>query len=137
MPLAHHFVALICRDLGRAPLRISRQAAETLRRHDWPGNIRELRNVVERAIIMSKGDRLRLDRVMSESHLVESTSAASGATEDDFLTDAEMRELEKANLLKALRQAKWRISGESGAAELLELKPSTLTYRMRVFGIEN
>jgi len=134
--LAHHFVALICRDLGRAPLRISRQAAETLRRHDWPGNIRELRNVIERAIIMSKGDRLRLDRVMSESHLVESTSAASEATEDDFLTDAEMRELEKANLLKALRQAKWRISGESGAAELLELKPSTLTYRMRVFGIE-
>jgi transcriptional regulator with GAF, ATPase, and Fis domain len=136
VPLAHHFVALICRDLGRAPLRISRQAAETLRRHDWPGNIRELRNVIERAIIMSKGDRLRLDRVMSESHLVESTSAASGATEDDFLTDAEMRELEKANLLKALRQAKWRISGASGAAELLELKPSTLTYRMRVFGIE-
>ncbi len=136
VPLAHHFVALICRDLGRAPLRISRQAAETLRRHDWPGNIRELRNVIERAIIMSKGDRLRLDRVMSESHLVESTSAESGATEDDFLTDAEMRELEKANLLKALRQAKWRISGDSGAAELLELKPSTLSYRMRVFGIE-
>ena len=136
VPLAHHFVALICRDLGRAPLRISRQAAETLRRHNWPGNIRELRNVVERAIIMSKGDRLRLDRVMSESHLVESTSAESGATEDDFLTDAEMRELEKANLLKALHQAKWRISGAGGAAELLELKPSTLTYRMRVFGIE-
>ena len=136
VPLAHHFVALICRDLGRAPLRISRQAAETLRRHDWPGNIRELRNVIERAIIMSKGDRLRLDSVMSESHPVESTSAASGATEDDFLTDAEMRELEKANLLKALRQAKWRISGAGGAAELLELKPSTLTYRMRVFGIE-
>jgi PAS domain S-box-containing protein len=136
VPLAHHFVALICRDLGRAPLRISRQAAETLRRHDWPGNIRELRNIIERAIIMSKGDRLQLERVMSASHPVASTSPESGVTEDDFLTEAEMREREKANLMAALRHAKWRISGEGGAAELLGLKPSTLTYRMRVFGID-
>ena len=47
-----------------------------------------------------------------------------------------MREREKANLLAALRKANWRISGDGGAAELLGLKPSTLTYRMGVFGIE-
>ena len=47
-----------------------------------------------------------------------------------------MRDREKANLLAALRQAKWRISGDGGAADLLGLKPSTLAYRMRVFGIE-
>lgn len=136
VPLAHHFVALICRDLGRAPLRIGRQAAETLQRHDWPGNIRELRNVIERAIIMSKGDRLQLERVMSAPTPARPTSRVTGTTQDDFLTDAEMRERDKANLLTALRQAKWRISGDGGAAELLGLKPSTLAYRMRVFGIE-
>ena len=47
-----------------------------------------------------------------------------------------MREREKANLLAALRQANWRISGDGGAADLLGLKPSTLAYRMRTFGIE-
>ena len=67
--------------------------------------------------------------------------ATSGApaeepAEGELLTDAEMREREKANLLVALRMADWRISGEGGAADLLGLKPSTLAYRMRAFGIE-
>ena len=63
-----------------------------------------------------------------------------GATKDEPLgdelrTDAEMRELEKVNLLVALRMSRGRISGDGGAADLLGLKASTLTYRMRVFGI--
>jgi len=136
VPLALHFVRLICRELGRAPLRIGRKDAETLQRHDWPGNIRELRNVIERGIIMSKGDRLRLEGVMSASRPPTAAALAAEADEEDFLTDAEMREREKANLLAALRRAGWRISGDGGAAELLGLKPSTLTYRMRIFGIE-
>jgi len=136
LPLARHFVTLICRELGRAPLRIGRQDAERLQRHDWPGNIRELRNVIERAIIMSKGDRLRLDGVMAVSKTGKSPAPATEPDDEEILTDAEMREREKANLLAALRQAKWRISGDGGAAELLGLKPSTLTYRMRIFGLE-
>ena len=55
--------------------------------------------------------------------------------ESDFVTDAEIRELEKANMIAALRHVNWRIWGDDGAAELLGLKPSTLTYRMKVFGI--
>jgi PAS domain S-box-containing protein len=136
VPLAHHFVTLICRELGRPPLRISGQDAERLQRHDWPGNIRELRNVIERAIIMSKGDRLRLDSVMTGSKLARSSTPDTAPDEGEILTDAEMREREKTNLLAALRRANWRISGDDGAAELLGLKPSTLAYRMRVFGIE-
>ncbi len=136
VPLSQHFIKLICRDLGRAPLRLGRQATEMLQRHDWPGNIRELRNVIERAIIMTKGDRLRLELAMQDSRPAASSSLPPAAHDDHFLTDAEMRLQEKANLIVALRQAKWRISGEGGAAELLGLKPSTLTYRMRTFGIE-
>jgi transcriptional regulator with GAF, ATPase, and Fis domain len=136
VPLAHHFVTLICRELGRTPLRISGQDAERLQRHNWPGNIRELRNVIERAIIMSKGDRLRLDTVMAGSKLARSSTPDTAPDEGEILTDAEMREREKTNLLAALRRANWRVSGDDGAAELLGLKPSTLAYRMRVFGIE-
>jgi transcriptional regulator with GAF, ATPase, and Fis domain len=53
----------------------------------------------------------------------------------DFVTDAEMRDHEKANLIAALRHADWRVWGQDGAAELLGIKPSTLTYRMKVLGI--
>jgi PAS domain S-box-containing protein len=136
VPLSQHFIKLICRDLGRIPLRLGRQAMETLQHHDWPGNIRELRNVIERAIIMTKGDRLRLELAMRDSRPIAASSLQPEAHDDHFLTDAEMRLQEKSNLIVALRQAKWRISGEGGAAELLGLKPSTLTYRMRTFGIK-
>jgi PAS domain S-box-containing protein len=135
-PLARHFVELICREQGRVPLRIGSQTAATLQRHDWPGNIRELRNVIERAIIMSKGDRLRLELAMSASKSVAASPSAAAPADDRLFTDAEMRERERTNLLVALQQANWRISGDGGAAELLGLKPSTLAYRMRVFGIE-
>jgi len=135
VPLARHFVALISRELGRAPLRIGRQESEVLERHDWPGNIRELRNVIERAIIMSKGERLRLELTMGAQKSKATGTANDEPSEDDLRTDVEMRELEKANLLVALRMAKGRISGDGGAADLLGLKPSTLTYRMRAFDI--
>jgi len=136
VPLAQHFVELVCREQGRPPLNIGRQAIATLQAHDWPGNIRELRNVIERAIIMSKGERLRLDLAMGESRPATPDSANSLSAKKRLYTDAEMREREKANLLQALHQANWRISGDGGAAELLGLKPSTLAYRMQGFGIE-
>jgi PAS domain S-box-containing protein len=136
VPLAHHFVELICREQGRTPLGIGRQAASKLQAHDWPGNIRELRNVIERAVIMSKGDRLRLDIAMPDARPAEPGSTDSMSSEEHLYTDAEMRQREKANLLLALRQSNWRISGDGGAAELLGLKPSTLAYRMQGFGIE-
>jgi PAS domain S-box-containing protein len=134
IPLALHFIGLICREQGRPPLNIGRQAIGTLQSHDWPGNIRELRNVIERAIIMSKGDRLRLDLAMVESK-PESGSPTPPTAEGEILTDQELRELERANMLAALHKTSWRISGDGGAADLLALKPSTLAYRMSVFGI--
>jgi transcriptional regulator with GAF, ATPase, and Fis domain len=63
-------------------------------------------------------------------------SAATDQPDDDFLTDAEMRDQEKSNILNVLRLTSWRVSGDGGAAELLGLKPSTLAYRMRTLGIE-
>ena len=134
LPLASHFVEEICGDLGRPALRIGRQASEVLRQHKWPGNIRELRNVIERAIILSKGERLELTLPSSKPTAI--GSEPTDQANDDFLTDTEMREREKANLLNVLRLTKWRVSGDGGAAELLGLKPSTLAYRMRTFGIE-
>ncbi len=132
VPLAQHFISLICRELGRPPLRMSRLNAQALLKHGWPGNIRELRNVIERAIIMSKGERLRLELSLPTPKTGAPVAAES---DEDFMTDAELRCLEKANLLSVLRLTNWRVSGNGGAAELLGLKPSTLSYRMRIFEI--
>jgi PAS domain S-box-containing protein len=134
IPLAQHFVDIICREQGRPSLNIGRQAVATLQAHDWPGNIRELRNVIERAVIMSKGERLRLDLAMVAARPV--TADVTQAAAGEILTEADLHEHEKANMLTALTRTGWRISGEGGAAELLGLKPSTLAYRIQVFGIE-
>jgi PAS domain S-box-containing protein len=136
-PLAAHFLEIVCKELGREPLRMTRQQLRTLRSHHWPGNIRELRNVIERAAISSSGSRLRLDLALAP--LPEPTPAPAGAHpagEAAFLTESELRAFEKANLVTALQRSNWQVWGDDGAAALLGIKPSTLTYRMKRFGIK-
>jgi transcriptional regulator with GAF, ATPase, and Fis domain len=136
-PLAEHFLTRSCVDLGREPMRLSNQQVKQLMRHGWPGNIRELRNVIERAVILSNGGRARLDLAMPDDSEPDpiATAVPLQPNEGDFVTDAEMREREKTNLVVALRHANWRVWGPDGAAALLGIKPSTLTYRMKIFGI--
>lgn len=131
--LTRHFVDIACKDLRRRCSNITRQHIAILEAHDWPGNVRELKNVIERAVILSPGDRLRLDLVMQPEQVP--AVAQSTSETGEYLTEDEFRNLEKANLISALSAADWRISGEGGAAALLGLKPSTIAYRMKRFGI--
>jgi PAS domain S-box-containing protein len=134
VPLAAHFISSFCKELGREPLAITKRQADLLKGQRWSGNIRELKNVMERAVILSHGKRLSLDLSSTDSggSVDVSTSRMDVA---GFVTEGEFRELEKNNLIGALRQAGWRISGPGGAAELLDIKPSTLAYRMKAFNI--
>ena len=91
--------------------------------------------MIERAVILSKGSRVRLDLAMPRDPSNLAPVESGTGDQADFVTDTEIREREKVNMLAALRHANWRIWGNDGAAELLGLKPSTLTYRMKVFGI--
>lgn len=136
-PLSQHFLDLSCSELGREPLRLTRQHVDGLMRHDWPGNIRELKNVLERAVILSSGRQLRLDLALPEDGegRPQARALPAQAGVGNFLTEAELREQEKANMLAVLDSANWRISGPDGAAERLGVKPSTMAYRMKVFGI--
>lgn len=139
LPLTQHLLEQICCSMGREPLAISRGQGELLQSLPWPGNIRELKNVLERAVILSKGSRLRLDLALPG---VEGTPTIQRSVERvslpgaDFVTDSEFRDKEKLNLIAALEHAGWRISGKGGAADLLGIKPSTLTYRMKSLEIE-
>jgi transcriptional regulator with GAF, ATPase, and Fis domain len=136
-PLAEQFLARTCAELGRDPMRLSKQQVQRLTRHRWPGNIRELRNITERAVILSTGNRARFDLAMPDDTGTPSEVTMEPAPPEgvEYVTDAEMRARERINLIAALRHADWRVWGPDGAAVLLGIKPSTLTYRMKVLGI--
>ncbi len=136
-PLAAHFLQQICRELGRESPRMTQAQLSVLKQQEWPGNIRELKNVIERAVISSTGGRLRLDLAIPNVPSGEALPAESTSDEvSEYLTIAEFKQLEKANLTAALRHADWKVWGPNGAAELLGMKPSTLTYQMKQLGIE-
>jgi transcriptional regulator with GAF, ATPase, and Fis domain len=130
--IASHFLEKTCQQFGHRPLTLSKQQAALLKRYDWPGNIRELKNVIERAVILSRGKVLRLDLAMSD---ILSTADAEVQHRDpgasQLLTELELRDLERKNTLLALNLADWRVSGPNGAAKLLGVKPTTLADRMR------
>ncbi len=135
-PLAFHFLEKFCRELGREPLRMTQHQISTLQQQEWPGNIRELKNVIERAVISTTGSRLRLDLALSNAPAaIRSPTELAKQDMSEFVTIEEFKELEKANLTAALRHAGWKTWGPGGAAELLGMKPSTLAYQMKVLGI--
>jgi transcriptional regulator with GAF, ATPase, and Fis domain len=107
-----------------------------MKSYSWPGNVRELKNVIERAVILSPGKSLRMDLSMPElkSDDEPATPVEPGGAE--LMTEKEMREFQKTNLIKALEQADWKVSGNGGAAELLGVRPTTLADRVRTLKIK-
>jgi len=135
LQLAQHFLEQTCSEFGREPFKLTKTQAASIEAYDWPGNVRELKNVIERAVILSKGNTLRLDLSLPQVDRESVTTAASAAVEGRVLTEKQMRELQKQNLIAALKQTDWRVSGKGGAAELLGIRPTTLADRIKSFGI--
>ncbi len=136
--LAAHFVELLVKELGCPKPRLTRAGIETLQNYDWPGNIRELRNVVERAVIFARGGALDFD-VRWTGSSVDLTSFERldiDQAEPEYLTDVEIRRRERENLFVVLQRTGWKIKGVNGAAELLGLKPTTLISRMEKMGLK-
>ena len=134
--LAQHFLEQACKDFGRAILTLTRGQAENLRAYNWPGNVRELKNVIERAVILSQGKVLRLDISMSHLRADTREPVETADAPADILTDKQIRELQRSNLLRALERSNWKVSGAGGAAELLGVRPTTLADRMRTYKIK-
>ena len=134
--LAQHFLEQTCKDFGREALTLTRAQTVNLRDYQWPGNVRELKNVIERAVILSQGKVLRLDLSMPDLKPETDEAQESEAVSADILTDKDIKNLQKSNLIKALRQTNWRVSGAGGAAELLGVRPTTLADRMRTYKIK-
>ncbi len=134
--LAQHFLERACHDFGRPVLALTRAQANNLLDYDWPGNVRELKNVIERAVILSPGNVLRLDLSMPHSRETRRENPVPAAKRiTGILTEKEMRDFQKQNLVAALQETRWRVSGPDGAAELLGVKPTTLADRIRAYGL--
>jgi transcriptional regulator with GAF, ATPase, and Fis domain len=135
--LAAHFLERASQAFGHRPLTLSKQQAALLKQYTWPGNIRELKNVIERAVILSQGKVLRLDLAMATilEHDAETSATSAAASGDRILTEDAIDELIRRNTVAALRTANWRVSGPKGAAKILGIKPTTLADRMKKLGI--
>jgi PAS domain S-box-containing protein len=134
--LAQHFLEQTCKDFGRDALTLTRAQAVKLRAYAWPGNIRELKNVIERAVILSPSKVLRLDLSMPGFPLADVAPGDAAPTTGGVLTDQEMRDFQKRNTVMALELSDWKVSGEGGAAELLGVRPTTLADRIRAYKIK-
>lgn len=133
--LAREFVRRFAEQHGCAQPTISASDLERLRSAPWRGNVRELANALERAVITAEGKRLNLDRALPAS--VPLPNERPAPITDRIYTQRELRELEVANIRRALLAAGGRVSGTDGAAALLHLKPSTLSSRMKALRISS
>ncbi len=124
--LAFHFLKKNSKKLGKPLKGISKNALKKLQSYDWPGNIRELEHVIERSAILTTTSQIE------QVHLP-STQLTNNMNENSDLVT--LAENEKQHILKALKHTNGKVSGYGGAAELLEIKPTTLEYRMKKLGI--
>ena len=136
--LAEHLLELSSKNLNCPKPRLTKALVAKLQRYDWPGNIRELQNVIERSLIVSGQQGLQFDLPQGgEGPSARRIPSNSGQDEieEGIMSESEVRELEKINTVAALRKCGWKIYGTGGAAELLGLKPTTLVARIKKMGI--
>jgi formate hydrogenlyase transcriptional activator len=135
--LVRHFTQQFSRRMKRVIETIPSAAMDALCRYHWPGNIRELQNVIERAVIISTGPALSVDvsdlKFPKAGHAVEETTLPKSPT-NGGLHDV-LEQSERQQILKALDQCNWVVAGLNGAAARLGMKRSTLQQRIRKLGI--
>jgi PAS domain S-box-containing protein len=140
-PLAAAFAQKFAQRMGRRIEPLSAECQQRLAAYGWPGNIRELQNVIERAVITAYDGRLNLDRALPHSgdridEAGEPASAATPKSPKPILRLPELQQLERNNIVRALESTRWRVAGKEGAAELLGVHPSTLNSRIRALQIQ-
>ena len=122
--LAYYFFKIFSTRLGKVFDGIPQKEMNNLMKHDWPGNIRELEGIIERAVIMSKSPHFRIPEI--------------GVTRKKYAegeSNVTMKDLERSHILRTMEITGWKLRGPGGAAESLDMNYSTLCARMRKLGI--
>jgi transcriptional regulator with GAF, ATPase, and Fis domain len=135
--LASHFMEIAVTELRCPRPRLTRAGIERLLDYDWPGNIRELGNVIQRSVIFAQGGVLEFDLPMGNAPLGSTVPELASADDGnaEYLTETELRRRERENLFIVLQRTGWRIKGVAGAAELLGVRPTTLVSRIEKLGL--
>ncbi len=135
--LATSFLNKFANNIGLKLEDLSPEEIHSLKSYDWPGNIRELQNVIERAVITSHGGNLNL------LNTIPTTSNSTISDQNDLVMDDikiytsnELKKLEKENIIRALEKANWKVSGEDGAAIILGIPPTTLSSQIKALKIK-
>ncbi|MEN6317489.1 MAG: sigma 54-interacting transcriptional regulator [Syntrophaceae bacterium] len=122
--LVHYFIDRYSRKSGKQIKSIPKSTMKSLQDYSWPGNVRELEHIIERAVITSTGPVL---------HLADQFEQKISESRKEH--PKELSEIERQHILKILEQTRWKINGENGAANLLNIHPSTLRFRLKKLGI--
>ncbi|MFZ6010634.1 MAG: sigma 54-interacting transcriptional regulator [Bacteroidota bacterium] len=127
--LVNHFCRKYGMKFGKRVNTVSKAVLEALMKYDWPGNIRELENIIERGLIISSSDHLELGDWLPKPQIISTDHKHESAT------DQSLEVLERTHILQVLQKTNWKIRGEGGAAKILSLNPTTLEARMKKLGI--
>jgi transcriptional regulator with GAF, ATPase, and Fis domain len=138
--LTMFFVQKCAKKMGRQINSVSDEAMRQLTNYSWPGNIRELQNIIERAVILSPGKTLM---IAEELRAVPTQTVHAAKTKSQPIeiapepdSNGSLDEVERRHIESVLNQSNWMIEGERGAAKILDLNPSTLRSRMQKLGIK-
>jgi transcriptional regulator with GAF, ATPase, and Fis domain len=135
--LAAHFLEQACMRFNRPSLSLSESHIQQFQNYSWPGNVRELRNVVERAVISARGGSLRFSLLdIAEAGASPQANPVPQTNNLGLISDVEMKRYERQNIEAALNLANGRVYGHGGAAELLGIKPTTLSTRIKKLGLK-
>lgn len=122
--LLEHFVRKFSAQQGKRVVGVPKSVIKELIRYEWPGNVREFENIIERAMVVTTGSQLKLGSWFSQQNSVDAS----------FQT-ATLQEVEKRHIRQVLETCGWKVSGANGAAECLGIKPTTLSSRMKKLNI--
>jgi formate hydrogenlyase transcriptional activator len=124
--LVNFFLSRFGKKLGKEVRGVSQKSMQSLVQYSWPGNIRELQNVIERAVVVARGPMVQID----DSMLCSETGSVETSTIDT------LENVERSHIVRALTETRWVIHGKKGAAEILGINPSTLRSRIDKLGIK-
>jgi transcriptional regulator with GAF, ATPase, and Fis domain len=135
--LAAHFLAIATQRIGKPALRLTNTDVRLLEQHSWPGNIRELANAIERAVILARGDRLAIGAVLPnfDGSAVPRRDAPPVAPRGEVETKRDRKVRERASIESALATSGGKVYGKGGAAEVLGIPATTLASRIKALGI--
>lgn len=131
--IANEMIEQFSRKLNKPIVELTKADKSLLNSYSWPGNVRELQNLIERAIIISQSGIINWEAIIPKTSNDE--PVVMDAKHEKIYSAKELQNLEKENILKALKLTRWKISGKNGAAELLQIPATTLASKIKAFGI--